>query len=62
MLFVTLSDVAERVTFVLVVTVNVVIVKFADFWPARTVTLAGTLATDGFVLCNVTGWPELQAG
>jgi len=56
------TDVAEMVTFVVVVTVNVVIVKLADLWPAATVRLAGTPATDGFALCNATDSPELHAG
>jgi len=50
------------VTFVVVVTVNVVIVKLADLWPAATVRLAGTPAKDGFALCNATERPELHAG
>ena len=61
LLFVTLSEVPEIVTFVLVVTVNVVIVKVADFCPAGTVTLVGTLATDALLLCKETGCPALQA-
>jgi hypothetical protein len=50
------------VTFVVVVTVNVVVVKLADLCPAATATLAGTLATDGFVLCNAIDSPQLHAG
>ena len=62
MLLVTLSDVAEMLTVVVVVTLNVVIVNVADFCPPAMVTVEGTMATDGFELCSVTGIPELHAG
>ena len=62
MLLVALSDVAEMVTFVGVLTLNVVMANVADFCPAAIVTLVGTLATDGFELCNATEIPELHAG
>lgn len=62
MLLVTLSDVPEMLTLVVVVTLKVVIVNVADFCPLATVTVAGTLATDVFELCSVTGTPELHAG
>ena len=58
----TLSDVAEILTLVVVVTVNVVIVNVAERCPPATVTVAGTLATDVFELCSVTEIPELHAG
>ena len=48
LLVVTLLDVAEMVTFVVVVTVNVVIVELADFWPAATYD-AGWHAGNGWV-------------
>jgi hypothetical protein len=50
------------VTAVEVVTVVVVMVNVADFWPLGTVTLAGTLAAEGFELVSVTGCPAVQAG
>jgi hypothetical protein len=62
LVLVTLSEVAEMVTAVEVVTVVVVMVNVADFWPLGTVTLAGTLATEGFELVSVTGCPAVQAG
>ena len=62
MLLVTLSDVAEIVTVVVVVTLKVVMVNVAELCPPRTVTVAGTLATDGFELCKATESPELHAG
>jgi hypothetical protein len=57
-----LSDVAEILTVVVVVTLKVVIVNVAELCPPRTVTVAGTLATDGFELCKATESPELHAG
>ena len=62
LVLVTLSDVAEMVTLVGVITLNVVMVKLANFFPPEMVTVAGTLATDGFELCSVTEIPELHAG
>jgi hypothetical protein len=59
---VTLSDVAEILTLVVTVTPSVVIVNVADLCPPATVMVAGTVATDGFELCSVTGIPELHAG
>jgi hypothetical protein len=57
-----LSEVAEIVTLVGVVTLNVVMVKLADFCPPEMVTVAGTRATDRFELSSVTEIPEPHAG
>jgi hypothetical protein len=62
LLFVTLSDVAEIVTLVGVLTLNVVMVKLATVCPPDMVTVAGTRATDRFELCSVTEIPEPHAG
>ena len=62
MLLLTLSDVAEILTLVVVVTLNVVIVNVADLCPTGIVTVAGTLATEVFELCSVTEIPALHAG
>ena len=61
-MLVTLSDVAEILTVVVVVTLKVVMVNVADFCPPAIVTLAGTLATDGFELSSATESPELHTG
>jgi hypothetical protein len=58
----TLSEVAEMVTLVGVIRLNVVMLKLADFFPPGMVTVAGTRATDRFELCSVTGIPEGHAG
>lgn len=62
LLLVALSDVAEMVTFLGVLTLKVVMANVADFCPAAIVTLAGRLAIDGFELCSATRIPELHAG
>ena len=62
LLLVTLSDVAEIVTVVVVVTLKVVMVNVAELCPPRTVTADGTLATVEFELCKATESPELHAG
>jgi hypothetical protein len=62
LLLVMLSDVAEILTDVLVVTLKVVIVNVADFCPPAMVTVAGTRAADEFELCSATEIPELHAG
>ena len=62
LLLVTLSEVAEILTLVVVVTLKVVIVNVADLCPPAMVTVAGTVATDVFELRSATGIPELHAG
>jgi hypothetical protein len=62
LVLVTLSDVAEMVTTVEVVTFAVVIVNVPEMSPPETVILAGTLATEGLLLMRVTGNPAEQAG
>jgi len=62
LLLVTLSEVAELLTLVVVVTLNVVIVNVADVCPPAMVTVAGPVATDVFELCSATGIQELHAG
>jgi hypothetical protein len=62
MLLVTLSEVAEILTLVVVVTLKVVIVNVADVCPPAMVRVPGTVATDVFELCSATGIPELHAG
>lgn len=58
----TLSEVAEILTLVPVVTLKVVIVNVAEVCPPATVTVLGTVATDVFELCSAIGIPELHAG
>ena len=60
MALVTLFEVAEIVAPVEVVTGVVVIVNVVELFPPVTVTLAGTLATDGFELESATGCPAAQ--
>ena len=58
----TLSEVPEILTVVVVVTLKVVIVNVADVCPPAILPVAGTVATDVFELCSATGIPELHAG
>jgi len=62
LVLVTLSDVAEMVTTVEVITFAVMIVNVPEICPPETVILAGTLATEGLLLIRVTGNPAEQAG
>ena len=62
LLLVTLSEVAEMLTVVVVVTLKVVIVNVADVCPPAILTVAGTAPTEVFELCSATGIPEVHAG
>jgi hypothetical protein len=62
LLFVTLSDVAEMVTVVEVVTFVVVMVNVPEVSPPAMMTLGGTLATDGLSLVSLTASPTEHAG
>ena len=61
-LFVTPPAVAETVTEVLDEPGDVVTVNVAELLPGGTVTLAGTLATDGLLLDSATTVPPAGAG
>ena len=61
-LFVTPPAVAETVTEVLDEPGDVVTVNVAELLPGGTVTLAGTLATDGLLLESATTVPPVGAG
>ena len=54
--------VAEMVTVVLATTFEVVTIKVAEGAPAGTVTLPGTVATDGLLLIRLTTTPPAGAG
>ena len=61
-LFVTPPAVAETVTEVLDELADVVTMKVAELLPGGTVTLAGTLATEGLLLDSATTVPPAGAG
>ena len=61
-LFVTPPAVAETVTEVLAAPADVATVNVAELPPAETVTLAGTLATEGLLLDSATTVPPAGAG